>query len=405
MQSVTTPEVNWLVVGGAPRSGTTALGEALNQSGDVALFHEYSSKVFFDSLNVLFSEESRMRAQEGVERFLHLMPVRSRDEKTVSLAVFRAVFGKNARFIGTKFPGHHAWPQPEYPEWLGFKEIHITRNPFDVVLSMLKKDHSHRVTLGDVEDALYWWMSAWNHAVSRAGDSDFLNVFYDSLVVDHVGWHQKITDFLGGVSDFSLDNFRATGNLPPSVKYAQLNLSEYLPLIDCVARQDDWLREATAAYESRQKLGFPLRDGQDIDLQQGSSGWRYIGEGFYPGEEGGVWTRGRRSELLFTPEGEYSGAVSISIEVVWVAEAKGRGRDVAILLNNSTIFHSTISLGARNGSGMTISIFVPNFGWRRRSTISLRLQVSEPVNPRRLGVGDDDRELGLMIRKVTFSKL
>lgn len=405
MSSVTTPDVNWLVVGGAPRSGTTALGAALNQSTDVALFHEYSSKVLFDSLNVLFSEESRMRAQADFDRYSHLMPVRSRDEKTVIQAVFRAVFGRDARFIGTKFPGYHAWPKPAYPKWLGFKEIHITRNPFDVVLSMLKKDHPQGAAVTDVENALYWWISAWNHAVNRAPASDFLNVFYDSLVVDHATWHRKLADFLGGVSDFSLSAFRSPSDTAPSVKYAQANLSEHVSLIERVAQQEGWLADATVAYQNRQRLGFPLRDGQDIDLRHGSSGWRYIHSGFYTSEEGGAWTCGNKSELLFTPEGEYAGPICLSIEIVWAAEVHGRGREVAILLNDVTIFRSVINLGAQNGSGMTLSIFVQEFSWRLRSTLSLQLHVVEPVNPRLKGLGEDDRDLGIMVRKVALSKV
>ncbi|MFM0640347.1 sulfotransferase [Paraburkholderia metrosideri] len=405
MSRLDTQDVTWLVVGGAPRSGTTALGAALNQSTDVALLHEYSSKVLFDSLNILFSEELRMRTQPDFDRYSHLFPIRDRDEKIIAQAVFRAVFKKDARFIGTKFPGHHAWPQPAYPEWLGFKEIHITRNPFDVVLSMVKKDHSQGVKPADVENALYWWINAWNHTIDRAAADDFLNVFYDSLVVDHAEWHRKITDFLGEIGDFSLGEFRSTSSVVPSIKYGQANMSEYLPLIECVAKQEDWLAGAIAAYQNRQKIGFPLLDGQEIDLRRGSSGWRYIDSGFYSAEDGGAWTCGRQSELLFTLDGEYSGSISLSFDIVWAAEVHERGRDVVISLNSKTVFHSVVSLGSRNGAGTTLSIFVPDFEWKARSTVSLKLQVVEPVNPRREGLGDDNRELGIMIRKISLSKL
>lgn len=405
MNQVTIPEINWLVVGGAPRSGTTALGAALNESADVALFHEYSSKVLFDALTMLFSEEVRMRGQADFDRYEHLMPIRSRDEKAVSQAVFRAVFGKDARFIGTKFPGHHAWPQPSYPAWLGFKEIHVTRNPFDVVLSTLKKDHPVGASQADVENALYWWIHAWNHAVSRADAADFLNVFYDSLVVDHDGWHRKIVDFLGGLDDFSLSAFRGTSEVAASERYAQANLSAYVPMIECIARPDSWLADATAAYAAKRKIGFPLCEGQNIDLCSGANGWRYIDSGFYLAEHDGAWTRGAHASVLFTPEREYIGPASLSVDIAWVAEHHGRGREIEISLDGSTVFRSVVALGSRNGSGMTLGIFVPEVTFKPRSTVSLQLQVFDPLNPHREGLGDDNRDLGIMVRKISVSKL
>ncbi|WP_025600699.1 sulfotransferase family protein [Burkholderia sp. WSM2230] len=398
-------ELFWLVVGGAPRSGTTALGAALNQSGAVALFHEYASKKLFDALDVLFSEEARMRAFADFDNFAHLMPVRSRDEQAIVRSVFRAVFGKEARFFGTKFPGHHAWPQPNYPQWLGLKEIHITRDPFDVVLSMLKKDHGESVRPEDVENALFGWIHAWNYAVGRHGAGDFLNVFYDDLVLDNARWQQSISGFLGGIDDFSLASFRKVSELPVHDKFARANMSEHLPFIESIAEVNGWASGASASLEAGRKIGFPLRTDQAIDLRNTGNGSRYIDHGFYPAERDGAWTRGTLNDVLFTPTEDYEGALAMALDIVWVAELHGKGRDVMISLDDRTVFHSRLSLGQRNGTGMTLSVVVPDMRLQPRRAISLKIQVLDPVNPCREGLSGDDRELGAMVRSITFSRL
>lgn len=114
-----TKKLTWLTVGGAPRSGTTALGEALNKSAHIALFHEYQSAVFFDAINLLFVEEERLSKFSDFNVYENLVPVKERDAATI----FSTVFKKNASVVGTKFPGAQVWRRPDIPNSIVEKYI------------------------------------------------------------------------------------------------------------------------------------------------------------------------------------------------------------------------------------------------------------------------------------------
>ena len=89
-----TKELTWLTVGGAPRSGTTALGEALNKSSHISLFHEYQSAVFFDAINLLFVEEERLSKYSDFNVYEKLVPVKKRDVAKIVSTIFSVVFKK-----------------------------------------------------------------------------------------------------------------------------------------------------------------------------------------------------------------------------------------------------------------------------------------------------------------------
>ncbi|TDQ92425.1 sulfotransferase family protein [Paraburkholderia silvatlantica] len=393
--------VDWLVVGGAPRSGTTALGAALNQSAEIALFHEYASHSFFDALDALFREERRLRNESGFESYEHLIPVKTRDEKALALAVFGRVFDKQPRYIGTKFPGHHAWPQPQLPDWIGFREIWITRNPYDVVISGIRKDHGHHASQKEVEDALFWWISAWNHAVSRRVNANFHHVFYDSLILRQELWRSATADFLG-VDDFCFDDLKQVSNVPSREKFARAGLEHCLPLIDIVAEPLDWLAAAKPEVPQGGRLGFPLSFGATIDLRRGGGGSRYVQGGFYAAEDRGSWTRGHQAEILFAPEREHYGPLLVTFELVWVAELHGKGRSIALTLDNIKVFESVVTLGSRNGAGASYTVYVPSVEILRGRAVSLKVLIADPVNPSVTGAGSDDRDLGVMISEIVL---
>ncbi|CAM2189014.1 putative Sulfotransferase domain-containing protein [Burkholderia cepacia] len=401
MSGLQDKSLEWLVVGGAPRSGTTALGAALNRSAEIALFHEYSSWTFFDSLDSIFREERRLRKESGFENHAHLMPIQERDEQALALAIFRRVFDKTPRYIGTKFPGHHAWPQPRYPAWIGFREIWITRNPYDVVISMLRKDHGDKATTAEAESALYWWVSAWNHAMRRRADANFFHIFYDSLIVSQQSWRDAVARFLD-VGDFNFDDMKSVSDVPPRDKFVQAGFGHFLPLLDLVAESLEWFQQAAPGSQSGEPIGFPLIRGASIDLRGGGNGYRYVQTGFYPPEEAGSWTQGRDAELLFSPDCDRTGPLLIKIHVVWVAEHHGRGRRVEAFLNGIKIFDTVITLGARNGIGESYTIYLPATELRRGRSASLMFRIEDPINPSVIGVSNDTRSLGVMISEIEF---
>lgn len=143
-------------------------------------------------------------------------------------ACFADIFNKDATIIGTKFLGYQAWPAPRYPSWITPCVIHITRNPYDVVLSMIKKDDGNQcATAAVIEDAIHQWLSAWNHAIAHADDSDFCHVLYDDLYSGTRASRRHIADFLG-VDDFSLDSFKDVHSRSIADRYAAAGLEPAL---------------------------------------------------------------------------------------------------------------------------------------------------------------------------------
>lgn len=397
----------WLVVGGAPRSGTTALGAALNQSKKIALFHEYASHTFFDALEGFFQEEDRMRQLGNFDTYAGLMPTRASCAKQCARFLFKSVFKKEARFIGTKFPGYQAWPQPVYPDWISPRIIHITRNPFDVVLSALKKSLTEGgdqsgVDISHVKEHLYWWIHAWNYAVEHQDAPGFLHVFYDDLLIGQLGEKERISLFLDGVDDFSLESFVPPHEESVLDRFSAAGLDEYLGLIEGVVPASGWLEFARNALQNRVQLGFPLCPGETINLSSESDGWKFYGRGFYPPELDGAWTQGGQSRIVFSPLGFVNGALQISFEIIWNATIQGESRNLEIRLDGRAIFSAGISLGDRNGSGCLYSVFVPDFSYVPARTIVLEFLIKDPVNPATAGISKDDRDLGVMINNVVF---
>lgn len=95
---------------------------------------------FWTTVNDFFNEEQRLNTYIDSGEYSSLIPVYKRDAYKIAKSLVDTVFGKNSSIIGTKFPGLHLWPSPNIPSFITKKEIHITRNPFDTVLSYAKKN-------------------------------------------------------------------------------------------------------------------------------------------------------------------------------------------------------------------------------------------------------------------------
>lgn len=397
--------LQWLVVGGAPRSGTTALGEALNQSAEIALFHEYLPHRFFAAIESFFVEEDRMRGFPDFNDFSSLMPTRARNAERIARFMFRDVFKKQTRYVGTKMPGYQAWPQPVYPGWIAPRFVHITRNPYDVVLSAIKKNTSGNDSakaIREGEDALYWWLHAWNFAVAHADNANFHHIFYDDLLTRPEHERARLTEFLG-VSDFSLMAFKNSQSAPAPERFKAAGLESLLPLIAAVMPYHNWRFWADTQFTNRQVLGYPLPRGDvELDLTNASLDSRRYGHGFYPAEGQGSWTRGSDSSLLFSVTEEHHCSLQLTFDVRWQATLRSEPRQVEVRWNGKRVFDGSIGLAERNGQTHTYCVYVPDAACRPQETISLQLCVKDPVNPAQGGVNADDRDLGLMIGAVRF---
>lgn len=396
----------WLTVGGCPRSGTTALGDALNRHLEISLFHEYDQAHLFSTLNALFREEKRLGAYSETEQF-ELIPRKDRHEVAILKSMFEIVAGKQAKVLGTKFPGVHLWPQPRIPDGVDWKTIHITRDPFAVILSyahkMLREGYGdHHVIL---DTAIAHWVSAWNHAVAKRFDDDFCHIFYEDIGDPKLV--ERVTSFLNLSTPVDFSSL-ASRNESPETCLAKL---ESLGFSGCREKvlsvvSTDWNRKYVYMYEMGCYLGFPLRANERIELStvHGANAWKYPIEGFYPVEAQGRWINGSEASVLFSPTFE-SRRMLLCLDVAWVCEPGGEVPLVDIEINGERIATAGFTNGQVPGVPHRYMWAIDSKTIKANTTNKLVFRPLNPRNPKKLGLSQDDRELSIMINSIQIEEI
>lgn len=402
MSNIETP-LTWLTVGGCPRSGTTALGEVLNQHPGVALFHEYDQAHLFATVKALFKEEDRLGVYAETDQF-DLIPRRSKHELAIIQSLFQQVTGKTASVLGTKFPGAHLWPQPEIPRGMCWKQIHITRSPQAVVTSYAKKMLREGYPGGHariLDVAIAHWVSAWNYAAVRQNDPNFLHVLYEDLASDKTA-ADRIAGFLGLDSEPRLDfsGFRSADKT--AAQYRQeletVGFGPALHRFDALAplfHWDHWRHRL-------EPLGFPLAAGEILDLRgaPGANGWYFPAQGFYPPEPDGRWLHGGVAELALIPEFSAKNA-KLTLEIAWVFEPGQTPPMLTLELDGQAVLRTPISrAGTPGGSPKSFVFDLQGLNLQAGHTAQLKLRVSNPRNPHAMGLSPDNRELSFMLSSL-----
>jgi hypothetical protein len=398
-------DIAWLSVGGCPRSGTTALGAALNMHKNISLLHEYDSSKFWITVNNFFDEEQRLNTYIDTSIYSSLMPVYKRDVEKIAKSLVDTIFGKNSSIIGTKFPGLHLWPSPDIPNFIPKKEIHITRNPFDTVLSYSKKNvydglFLQEEILDSAKESLAYWVSAYNYAISRCGDKDFFHIFYDEIIFDSSKYETDLANFLG------IDNIDLSGmkiidsNRNIKNKFESAGLINIYEEISQLFPYEGWLEFARAAFINREykvlenNIFLGARDIYYSYIQ-------YISDGFYPAEADGVWTTGSRSSIRFCPIGLSIGKIMITLVIKWALYINDEWPKVTVVLNGDTIADFEIEM-QQNGDTQSYFIIVPRW---YSSVADIEFLIHNPKNPKKIGISDDNRELGFMLSSISFKQL
>jgi hypothetical protein len=399
-----TRKLTWLTVGGAPRSGTTALGDALNKSSHIALFHEWQSALFFEAVELLFADEKRHRKFASFPDYERCMPIKERDVAQVVSAIFSVVLKKNASVVGTKFPGSQDWPRPTIPDCITEKHIHLSRNPFDCVLSAVKKNavEGTSQSLHAAEVILCNWLGAWNHAVEQHQKDNFFHLFYECLGSDNIVMAQDMAVFLDTPCDFDLAGVVAQVGLYAAVldQYNEAGLAQMIPFIERLFPYDQWPALAKTRMNEKKLCGYVLSAGETIHLTSDGNGWKYLRHGFYLPERDGAWTAGKVAMVLFTPERHLCGAVFVTLDVVWSMDRVSPPPVVSIALNDQSLAVMPFILGPQNGLGKKYRLCCKNFDCVDGESIALTFCIDRPQNPMQLGLSNDDRNLGVMIRSI-----
>ncbi|MEX0830735.1 MAG: sulfotransferase [Nitrospirales bacterium] len=216
-----------LLIGGCPRSGTTALLQVLNSNPSCYISSEENiPKVLGTLSKVLGTQEHRNEviSHKGM-RVLSLRE--SLNEKNINRHNFSQVsMWPTLRFI---YQSHHEQLSPGVPLVLwgdkfpnyyknidvvmavsGIKYLHITRNPLDVVNSIMRrcemtrqgKDWWKAMTV--FEEMISAWSDAYQTIQQIEGRPEVFHLHYEELVFDFHGSVARINGFLG--ADLAYEN-------------------------------------------------------------------------------------------------------------------------------------------------------------------------------------------------------
>lgn len=118
----------------------------------------------------------------------------------------------------------------------------------------------------------------------------------------------------------------------------------------------------------------------------------YIIDGMSLPDKDATWTLGKKMLALFNVD---DNAVAETIHVSMDLEDVGGGQqDVTISINGTNVFRDTVTAG-ENAIGFDIPY--PEDG-----NIFMAVDIPDAVSPLQLGISDDPRELGLMIKNIKF---
>lgn len=222
----------WLVIGGCPRSGTTALLDCMNHHPNIGLMWEFNFFKYINEFKFIFHKEKYLKRFSWIEdinanerseeskkthqEYLNFIP-REEHLRFIIHSLFESVFpNKELMVVGEKLPVYIN----EFKEHLNLKVgpikyIHLFRNPLWVAnsfqrrinLTEEKKDiWGENRNLNSVNKAIEHWINSITFYKKNNNRLDMLPVKYEDFFVSPDETHRKIFNFID-VSYFDIPNF------------------------------------------------------------------------------------------------------------------------------------------------------------------------------------------------------
>jgi hypothetical protein len=208
-----------LLIGGCPRSGTTALLQVLNSDPQVHVTSEENlMKLVRDLRAPLGTRERRARTLSNGMRALSVRETLTEDNihshnfTGESLwPVVRYLYrwhhqqlhpGQTLKLWGDKFPGYAA-QAAEVAAMPGIRYVHLTRCPLDVVDSMLRRTEMAKQgrdwwrAITDFDAMLAAWVEAWEGIRRIEGRANVLHIHYEELAFDFDATLRRLAAFAG----------------------------------------------------------------------------------------------------------------------------------------------------------------------------------------------------------------
>ncbi|MFU8833013.1 MAG: sulfotransferase family protein [Wenzhouxiangella sp.] len=222
----------WLIIGGAPRSGTTLLYNLLKKNPYLALKNERN----------LFEQSLRDGEQRAAADYDHLLTQAQRA---------RVVY------LGEKRPEYYEFPLSRCFPSGRVSFLHVSRRPRDVIGSMLAR--TERARRGDdpgwspyftARDAADTWLRAWQFAMASSGNKRFMHLKFEELVNDPDGLLRFVCEWLG-VSAHAIE----PGQVRKPQEYPALPVADGLALAGLREIDQDWDKPLSRLEQTYRKLG------------------------------------------------------------------------------------------------------------------------------------------------------
>lgn len=323
----------WLALDGAPRSGTTALLNALNRHGEVFLAHEVVEHALWQAAEGFHALSRRLRHYKNVGEHVHHIP-READLNPVLLACLAySVAGKTPRITGTKDPEGILHPDTALTDGMVRRSLHITRNPVMVMNSTLKRLGAAQGMGGDaflqvagdgLERVAALCIRYWNRACQGHARPDMAHLFYEDIAEDRDGAAAKVGAFLG-IGGFALDSWAPpedAGVVEAAAENARKVLGDRATLLTATGLLSDWGRRHDAL-AARQPMAMLYAPGTEVSFANTGQGWQYLDFGFHTPGDHGTWITEEVAGLHFAFAQPPGGALRLRLN--FHAAAGGQG--------------------------------------------------------------------------------
>lgn len=442
----------WVLVTGSPRSGTTMLGELINDHPNALILHEFHLERLLAKLSDLSRVVNLARQQEELDRThaaanvdealqessalpqeideeLDVLLERtdefyeSRDSRrnvvswtahfdnTRDDAIFHQLTesyinildpAKRVKVVGDKLPGVNFAAVRQLREMAGpLKIVLIVRNPIDCVSSSMRRKaktdrHLDKWDFLTPEGALRNWVADWNSAAETVAEAGF-----DTIVIEYDQLCERPGDVLKEVYSFlGLDPFVpswAPRELPTQLRRKFVGDDQTAQIEHYLSDLlSDWDGAVPAdLLKKYPRIGPFLPYGRKLNLADGAFGDDYLHAGFAGREGHGTWTDGDIAEIAFR---HFRSERDLIMEF-WLSDAIYDADSCAQFL--VSINGADPSLFNIASTPRKISMLVPRALTRVGQDMSVKFHI---LSPKRSDDGPDPRRLGICFTAMRVSE-
>ena len=221
-------DYKFLLISGCPRSGTTFLNLVLNSHPNVSISNECNLIKIFDNVSEgLYQREKKLNEVVNLERslskrenwslntLLSFVPKRKNSIKSIIYSYLSNLEKKpkgNIEVVGDKFPKYYKQDLERFSNVneLPIKLIHITRDPIEVVSSMIRRYENSKKGLDrwksvkSTSQGFSEWIEAWNwrSKIRKAKGIELLDLNYNKCILKPNEMYEAISKFLDIENNF-----------------------------------------------------------------------------------------------------------------------------------------------------------------------------------------------------------